>query len=55
MLMGVQSENPGKFERPRLFGVGNYKEFGVGYCMKFGRQNIHTSKKFLVNFCGDYC
>jgi hypothetical protein len=23
--------------------------------MKFGRQNIHTSKKFLVNLLGDYC
>ncbi len=34
---------------------GNYKKFGVGYCMKFGKQNIHTSKTFLVNLLGDYC
>lgn len=52
---GMHSEHPRKFERPRLFSVGNSEEFGVGYCMKFGRQNIHTSKNFLVNLLGDYC
>jgi hypothetical protein len=35
---GMHSENPRKFEIPRLFGVKNSKKFGIGYCKKFGRQ-----------------
>jgi hypothetical protein len=41
----VHSENLTKFERPKLFSVENSKEFGIGYCKKFGRQKIHISKK----------
>jgi hypothetical protein len=33
----VHSENPRKFETPRLFSVRNSKKFGIGYCKKFGR------------------
>ncbi len=54
MCWEVHSENPGKFERPKLFNVGNSREFGIGYCKKFGRQEIYISKEFLVNFQRDY-
>ncbi len=50
----VHSENRGKFERTKLFNIGNYREFGIGYCKKLGRQEIHISKEFLVNFQRDY-
>ncbi len=51
----LHNKNPRKFERLKLFNVGDSEEFGVRYYMKFGKQNIDTSKKFLVNLLGDYC
>jgi hypothetical protein len=50
----VHSENLGKFEKPKLLNVGNSREFGIGYCKKFERQEILISKEFLVNFQRDY-